>query len=85
MSVDEEEKPGILLIEDGDDRSIYYCDSWGRYWDEITNKKLSEKLVTAARLDEIRGLYQYGVISVSAGRRHERPHKSEIVGHEQRR
>jgi hypothetical protein len=40
---------------------VYYCDSWGQYWDENTNKKLDEKLVTAAGLDEIKGLYQHGV------------------------
>ena len=60
--VEEQSKqPGILYIEDGDDKHVYYCDSWGQYWDEITNKKLDSKLVEAARLDEIKGLYQYRV------------------------
>ena len=31
-------KPGILHIEDGNDKHVYYCDSWGQYWDEDLTK-----------------------------------------------
>ena len=38
-----------------------YCDSWGEYWDQVSNKRLDKEEVEKARLDEIKGLYQYGV------------------------
>ncbi len=41
--------PGILFIEDEKESYIYYCDSWGQYWDEIPNKKLDNKSVEAAK------------------------------------
>ena len=58
---EEKQSPGILYIEDGTEKHVYYCDSWGQYWDEVSNKRLEKSLVEAARLDEIKGLYQYGV------------------------
>ena len=58
---DQSKQPGILYIEDGNDKHVYYCDSWGQYWDEVSNQKLEKSLVEDARLDEIKGLYQYGV------------------------
>ena len=58
---EEKEWPGTLYIEDGTEKERYYCDSLGQYWDEITNKKLDNQLVEAARLDAMKGLYQHGV------------------------
>ena len=36
-----------------DEKSVYYVDTEGQYWDEISNKKLDKEGVIAARLDEI--------------------------------
>ena len=58
---EESAKPGILYIEDGQDKHVYYCDGWGQYWDEVSNKGLEKSLVEEARLDEIKRPYQYGV------------------------
>ena len=77
--VEEPDRSGILYIEDGKDKCVYYCDSWGQYWDEITNKKLEKKFVEDARLDEMKGLYQYGVYEkVNIAECHEKTGKAPI-------
>ena len=45
FAVDEDENPGVLIIEMEHEKHGYYCDSWGLYWDEVSNKKLEKKLV----------------------------------------
>ena len=45
-----------ICIEHGNEKDLYYCDSWGQYWDEITNKTLDKRMVEVARLDEINGV-----------------------------
>ena len=46
-------EPGWIVVEDGSEKSVYYIDSEGQYWDEISNKLLDREGVIAARLDEI--------------------------------
>ena len=47
----EESASGILIIGDNDDMQVYYIDSNGEYWDEITQKKPDQAGVRKARLD----------------------------------
>ena len=42
---EEESNPGILYIEDGSSKEVYYCESWGEYWYEESNKKLDKEKV----------------------------------------
>ena len=37
---------------------IYCCDCWRQYWDETSNNTIDNELVEAARLGEIKGIYQ---------------------------
>ena len=46
-------EPGWLVLEGEEEKSVYYLDSEGRYWDEVSNKQLDSDGVAAARLDEI--------------------------------
>ena len=45
FAVAEDDNPGILIIEMENEKHGYYCDSWGQYWDKVSNKKLEKKLV----------------------------------------
>ena len=58
------ETPARLFLAEGDDDSwnaIYYMDSEGEFWDEISNKKLNKNGVIAARLIEIKRVHSHGV------------------------
>ena len=46
-------EPGWMILESEEEESVYYLDSEGRYWDEISNKVLNSEEVASARLDEI--------------------------------
>ena len=59
--VSEESTPGILIIEDEESMQVYYIDSNGNYWDEITQKQLDQEGVRRARLDEMRQIHQHKV------------------------
>ncbi len=63
----EKYQPGMLIINGEKDeqvghiQEIYYVDSFGDYWDEITHRKLERKEVQEARLEELRQVYQHKV------------------------
>ena len=59
--ISEESTSGILIIGENDDMQVYYVDSNGECWDEITNKKLNQEGVRKARLDEMKQIYQHNV------------------------
>ena len=40
---------------------MYYVDTEGRYWDEVSHKLLESSGVIAARLDEIKQIYEHRV------------------------
>ena len=45
-------KPGILTIqEEGETIGIYYVDSYGQYFDEMTHKQLPKEGVIKARVE----------------------------------
>ena len=44
---------GWIVVEDGNEKSVYYIDAEGQCWDEISNKLLDKEGVLAARFDEI--------------------------------
>ena len=48
-------------MEEGNEKSFYYIDSEGQYWDEISNKLLDKEGVIAARLDEIQQIRHHNV------------------------
>ncbi len=44
-------RPGMLVLQqDGTIGELYYVDSFGNYWDEITNRRLDNEEVRKARL-----------------------------------
>ena len=63
----EKYQPGMLIINGEKDeqighiQEIYYVDSFGEYWDEITHRRLEKKEVQEARLEELRQVYQHKV------------------------
>ena len=60
----EETNPARVYLGKDEEESweaIYYMDSQGEYWDEISNKKPNQNGVIAARLDEIRQVHSHGV------------------------
>ena len=54
-------EPGWIVVEDGIEKSVYYVDSEGQYWDEISNKLLDREGVIAARLDKIQQIRNHDV------------------------
>lgn len=55
--------PGRLHLSKGDEESesaVYYMDSEGEFWDEISKKKLNKNGVIAARLEEIKQVHPHG-------------------------
>ena len=58
------ENPARAFFAEGVDEkwdAIFYMDSDGEYYDEITNKKLNRNGVIATRLDEIKQVHSHGV------------------------
>ena len=60
---EEKYQPGIMLIEKEEEEveEVYYVDSFGNYWDELSNRKLDKEEVVKARLEELRQVYQHKV------------------------
>ena len=57
-------RPGMLVMEqDGTVGELYYVDSFGNYWDEITNRRLDNEEVRKARLEELRQVHMHKVYS----------------------
>ena len=54
-------EPGWLILECEEQKSVYYLDSEGRYWDETSHKLLDSSGVIAARLDEIQQIRNHSV------------------------
>ena len=54
-------EPGWIVVERENEKSVYYVDTDGQYWDEISNKKLEKDGVIAARLDEIQQIKNHNV------------------------
>ena len=50
-----------MILESEEEESVYYFDSEGRYWDEISNKLLNSEEVATARLDEIQQIHNHNV------------------------
>ena len=46
-------------------QEIYYVDSKGDYWDEVSNKNIDKNEVLVARLDEIKQVHNHGVYEKS--------------------
>ena len=60
----EKRTPGRILMSEAGKESwdaVYYMDSEGEFWDEVSNKKLNKNGVIAARLDEIKQVHTHGV------------------------
>ena len=54
-------EPGWLVLECEEQKSVYYLDSEGRYWDEGSHKLLDSDGVIVARLDEIQQIRNHNV------------------------
>ena len=54
-------EPGWLVLECEEQKSVYYLDSEGRCWDEVSHKLLDADGVAAARLDEIQQIHNHSV------------------------
>ena len=55
-------RPGMLVLEQsGTIGELYYVDSFGNYWDEITNRRLDNEEVRKARLEELRQVHMHKV------------------------
>ena len=71
MIIEEERKSsesGIIVVSDGSTiGGVYYLDSQGNYWDEITNKRLNNDEVATARLEEIKQLLKHKVYTKVLG------------------
>ena len=53
-------RPGILTIqEEGEVVGIYYVDSYGQYFDEMTHKQLPKEGVIKARVEEMVQVYKH--------------------------
>ena len=55
-------RPGMLMLEQsGTIGELYYVDSFGNYWDEITNRRLDNEEVQKVRLEELRQVHMHKV------------------------
>ena len=55
-------RPGMLMLEQsGTIGELYYVDSFGNYWDEITNRRSDNDEVCEARLEELRQVHMHKV------------------------
>ena len=54
-------EPGWIVLECEEQKSVYYLDSEGRCWDEVSHKLLDSDGVAAARLDEIQQIRNHNV------------------------
>ena len=72
-------EPGWIVVEDGIDKSVYYIDSEGQFWDEVSNTLLDREGVIAARLDEIQQIRNHNVyVKVPLSECHQDTGKSPI-------
>ena len=55
------QEPGWIVVEEETEKSVYYIDSEGQFWDEVSNKLLDKEGVIAARLDEIQQIRHHNV------------------------
>ena len=62
IDMEEKYRPGMLVLErEGAIGELYYVDSFGNYWDEITNRRLDNEEVCEARLEELRQVHMHKV------------------------
>ena len=54
-------EPGWLILESEEQKSVYYLESEGRYWDEVSPKLFDSSGVIAAWLDEIQQIRNHKV------------------------